>query len=93
MERGEGFFGFGLSHTLTLSLFLSLCQLWFPFVDIDKFKIYISSKGSKDALRMMEYFVPAALHLDLLVCVAEIAIVGKECILLNLSCCASYVFI
>lgn len=29
---------------------------------------------------MMEYSVPVALHLDLLVCAVEIAIAGKECL-------------
>jgi hypothetical protein len=66
-------------QTVRFSLF-SVSLLWFPFVDTDKLKIYISRKRLKDALRMMEYSVPVALHLDLLVFVVEIAIAGKECL-------------
>ena len=45
---------------------------------IDTFKIYISPRRLKGALRTMAYSAPAVHHRVPLVCVIEIAIVGKS---------------
>ncbi|KAF9679294.1 hypothetical protein SADUNF_Sadunf07G0124900 [Salix dunnii] len=69
------------------SLFLSLssCMCIYACMNlprllffINTFKIYISPRGLKGALRTMAYSAPAVHHRVPLVCVIEIAIVGKS---------------
>jgi hypothetical protein len=60
---------------LSLSPCMNIPHLLFL---IDTFKIYISPRRLKGALRTMAYSAPAVHHWVPLVCVIEIAIVGKR---------------